>query len=153
MPPVDPSEHRIELRRRYAAPPSAVFAAWTTMETLVKFICPGNPGGAKVSIDARLGGRFHIDMLGLPDQVYPHDGVYLEFDPPRRLRFSWISLACPAELGSEVTLDFHDLGGGRTELVLVHERLGSAQDVEGHTTGWAAILDQLTSVAGASAAA
>lgn len=143
MSPADTSAHRIELRRRYSAPPAAVFAAWTTAETLVKFICPGNPGGAKVALDPRLGGRFHIDMLGLPDQVYPHDGVYLEFDPPRRLRFSWISLACPAELGSEVTIDFHDLGGGQTELVLVHERLASAKDVDGHQTGWNAIFEQL----------
>ncbi|MFN0180860.1 MAG: SRPBCC domain-containing protein [Gemmatimonadales bacterium] len=142
MPATDQTSLKIELRRTIDAPPERVFAAWTTAELLRAFICPGRPGGAEVTVDARLGGRFHIDMLGEPGQVWPHDGEYLEFDPPRRLRFTWISLACPAELRSEVSIDFIARGAA-TEVILVHERLATAKDVEGHTVGWTAILEQL----------
>ena len=146
MPTVETTPLRIELRRTIAAPPERVFAAWTTEALLRAFICPGRPGGARVTIDARLGGRFHIDMLGEEEgQVWPHDGEYLEFDPPRRLRFTWVSLACPAEVGSQVSIDFSAKGGG-TEIVLVHERLATAKDVDGHTKGWTAIFDQLAAV-------
>lgn len=78
MPATDTSPLRLELRRTIAAPPERIFAAWTTPELLRGFITPGRPGHATVTVDARLGGRFHIDMLGAAGEVYPHDGEYLE---------------------------------------------------------------------------
>jgi uncharacterized protein YndB with AHSA1/START domain len=123
-------------------PAIRVFEAWTDPKHLARFMCPGRMDSAKVTADARVGGTFHIDMVGEAGTVYPHDGTYLEVDPPRRLKFTWISLACPAELNSVVTIDFVDRDGS-TELILIHESLTDEKSRDGHTVGWTAILTQL----------
>jgi uncharacterized protein YndB with AHSA1/START domain len=132
---------RLELSRRIAAPRDKVFGLWTTPAHLERFICPGNTG-ASVQADVRVGGRFHIDMFGPKGQVWPHDGEYLEVDAPRRLRFTWISQASPAELNSIVTVDFEDDSGG-TLVTLVQERFANPKEQAGHTEGWTMILNQL----------
>ena len=135
---------RLELSRRIAAPRDKVFGLWTTPAHLERFICPGNTG-ASVQADVRVGGRFHIEMFGSKGQVWPHDGEYLEVDPPRRLRFTWISEHSPAELNSIVTVDFEDDGGG-TLVTLVQERFSNETEQAGHTEGWTMILDQLATL-------
>jgi uncharacterized protein YndB with AHSA1/START domain len=137
--------YQVEVRRVIARPADEVFAAWLTPASLEKWICPGG-AGARVTVDARVGGRFHIDMLGLNGEVWEHDGEYLELDSPRRLAFTWVSEGCGAPLGSVVTVDFHDLGS-ETEVVLVHSGFPSAKGRDDHAIGWAEILSQLAAIA------
>ena len=134
----------LELKRVISAPAARVFAAWTSADSLKKFITPGNPGHAVVECDARVGGRFRIDMHGKDGKVFRHDGEYLEVDPPRRLKFSWISDATNHR-ATIVTIDFKPQGQ-MTEVTLVHEGLDSVKSVNGHTTGWTAILEQQEAV-------
>jgi uncharacterized protein YndB with AHSA1/START domain len=47
-------------------------------------------GTATAQIDPRVGGRFHIDMMG-QGQTFPHDGEYLRLERPRLIEFTWIS--------------------------------------------------------------
>lgn len=139
---------RIELRRTIPRPAWEVFAAWTTPDCLAGWICPGG-AGARVRADIRVGGRFHIDMLGPNGEVWPHTGEYLEVDPPRRLAFTWVSPGangCPASLSAGVTLDFHDLGEA-TELVLAHFGFPDAASHRDHVVGWTEILLQLAGLA------
>jgi uncharacterized protein YndB with AHSA1/START domain len=131
---------RLELKRVLAAPRERVFAAWTTAETMRKFMTPGNPGHADVTCDVRVGGQFTIDMHGQEGKVYHHEGEYLVVDPPSRLQFTWIS-ASTNQRPTVVTIDFKAMGE-KTEVTLLHEGLDSVQSRDGHAKGWTTILDQ-----------
>lgn len=132
---------RVQARRVIARPAEAVFDAWLTVESMERWFCAGGTG-ARVSVDARVGGRFRVDMLSHKGRPYPHEGEYLEIDRPRRLSFTWISEACPAAVGSVVTVEFIAQGSA-TEVVLTHYGFASAQDALNHTNGWAEILEKL----------
>ena len=135
---------KLEIKRVLSAPIDRVFAAWTDPQSLRQFITPGNPGHADVECDVRVGGKFRIDMHGTDGKVFKHTGEYLEVLPPRRLKFTWIS-AATNQLPTVVTIDFRSLGE-KTEITLVHDGLDSVKNVEGHTKGWTAILEQLSAV-------
>jgi uncharacterized protein YndB with AHSA1/START domain len=136
---------KLEVKRVLSAPADRVFAAWTSAESLRQFITPGNPGHADVECDVRVGGKFRIDMQGTDGKVFKHNGEYLEVIPPKRLKFTWIS-ASTNQRPTVVTIDFKPLGE-KTEITLVHDGLDSVKNVEGHTKGWTAILEQLADVA------
>lgn len=137
---------KLQVTRVLPAPVDRVFAAWTDAQTLRQFITPGNPGHADVECDVRVGGKFRIDMHGKDGKIFHHEGEYLEVLPPKRLKFTWIS-AATNQRATVVTIDFKPLGE-KTEITLVHESLDSMKNVEGHTTGWTAILEQLEAVSG-----
>ena len=136
-----PEAMRLEVRRLISGPREAVFRAWTTPETLEQFMCPGRRDSARVTCDPRPGGRFTIDMLGDQDQVWHHEGEYLEVTSPSRLKFTWISVSTENR-PTIVTIDFIDRDG-KTELVLVHEGLPNEKERKGHAEGWTEILKQL----------
>ena len=132
---------KLEITRVLSAPIDRVFAAWTDAESLRQFITPGNPGHADVECDVRVGGKFRVDMHGTDGKIFKHNGEYLEVLPPKRLKFTWIS-AATNQRPTVVTIDFKSLGE-KTQITLVHDGLDSVKNVEGHTTGWSAILEQL----------
>jgi uncharacterized protein YndB with AHSA1/START domain len=78
----------LTLRRVLPFPPATVFAAWIDPDRLARWMSPF--GEAQADVDARVGGRFWIVMLG-PDRTIEHTGEYREVDPPRRLVFTWRS--------------------------------------------------------------
>ena len=80
----------IHLTRRIAASPEDVFDPWTDPESLAQWMVPIAGGSTNARVDARVGGRFHIDMTG-NGTTYPHDGEYLRVDRPHLLEFTWIS--------------------------------------------------------------
>ena len=132
---------RLEVRRLISGSREAVFRAWTTPETMEKFMCPGRRDSARVTCDPRPGGRFTIDMMGDQGQVWHHEGEYLEVTAPSRLKFTWIS-ASTHHRATVVTVDFLDRDG-KTEVVLVHEGLPDQKERDGHTVGWTEILKQV----------
>ncbi len=129
------------LRRRLAAPPERVFAAWTEPALLAQWMSPF--AAAEAETDVRVGGAFSIIMLG-QGQAIRHTGTYLEVVPPRRLVFTWQSpYTGPDPSVVSVSIEAADDGG--SELVLVHDRLSAAQ-IESHRGGWAGILDNLATL-------
>jgi uncharacterized protein YndB with AHSA1/START domain len=133
--------NEIRLTRKIAATPDEVFDAWTDAESLAQWLVPIAGGSTTARVDARVGGTFHIDMIG-NDQVYPHDGEYLRIERPRLLEFTWISHATRGER-SIVTVELRPLGSEETELTLVHRLLPDASAAESHLGGWGRGLDRL----------
>ena len=131
------------------APREAVFAAWLDADGMRTWMCPGDIKHADVEIDARVGGMFRIVMHGVED-TYEMAGEYVEIDPPSRIVFTWISHAVQGVGGSLVTLEFREKGA-ETELVLTHERLGSAEVAAQHESGWSSVFDKLAAYLGAEA--
>jgi len=128
------------LRKQMDASCEEVFDAWTDPMSLIEFMKPGPMQRVDVDVDARVGGKFRIDMIGVGD-VHSHTGEYLAIDRPRLLKFTWTSKSTDNR-PSVVTIELTPRGATRCELVLTHVGLPETQ-VPGHTAGWTAITDLL----------
>lgn len=133
----------VRIERTIPAPPERVFEAWLDPATIAGWLSP--TGRARAEVDASVGGRFRVVMLGDPGDPVAGDGLvhtgeYLEIDRFRRLVFTWVSPYTGPE-PSRVTVDFEEAGSA-TRVVLLHEQL-PADAVASHRGGWGAILDNL----------
>ena len=132
------------LSRTYDAPRERVYAAWTDPAILSKFLGPGDVKCTDIELDVRQGGAFSLVMVRPDGERLPARGTYREVQPPSRLSMTWTWEEDRPEDETEtlLTLEFFDRGG-KTELVLTHENLASAESRENHEEGWNAILDSL----------
>lgn len=130
----------VRIRRELPATPGEVFAAWTDVESLKKWLCPGDTRVTAAELDLRVGGRFRIVMSDEGGD-YENVGEYLEIERPRRLVFNWRS---PGTENREtrVTVTLRPSAGG-TELTLVHERLPNQDSATRHQKGWSSIAEKL----------
>ena len=120
-----------------------------------------DPGKRKLwfcggSTDERVGGEivFEFDHRRLAEseppekyasqEVATHHGEILEYDPPRRLVFTWFESA--GGESSEVAIDLTPLDGGRTELDLIHKGVVGREMLVGVFAGWHGHFDLLAEV-------
>ena len=134
----------VTVRRRIAAGAAELFDAWLDAASLAAWMRPGQVLRTAAKVDARVGGAYEVVMHRAGDSVL-HTGVYREIDRPRRLVFTWISPATELR-ESLVTVDFHALGTGGTEVVVTHERLPDGEAGPSHTEGWTLALEKLASL-------
>ena len=134
-----------EIRRRLAAPPDRVFAAFADPDQVALWLKPAPEISLTVlAFDFRVGGAYRF-AYHLPDgQTVVIGGVYERIDPPGRLTFSWV-IEPPDEhagLRSRVVVAIADVGDG-AELHIRHERLTLPGAVERHAGGWRGAIDHL----------
>ncbi len=104
------------ITRIFQAPPELVFECMTTPDHLTHF---WGPAGAStplegITVEPRPGGRFETLMVNdETGEEYPMRGVFVDFDPPRKLTFT----EADVEGGMTTSIVFNDLGDGRTETV------------------------------------
>lgn len=138
---------RVEVRRRLAAGPEQVFAAFAEARLVARWLSPSPE--IKLTLlqfDFREGGsyRFAYDFPGGRTIVA---GRYRSIEPPSKIVFSW-SVEPPDEhagIDSEVTVTIRR-DGTETELVIRHEKLTRAGAAERHDQGWRGALDQLARI-------
>ena len=140
------------VRRRFAAAPAKVFAAFADAELVGRWLSPAPEIRITVlQFDFRVGGayRFAYDVPG--GQIMIVGGVYRSIVPPAKIVFSWIIEPPDMHAGIEsvVTVTIEPDGGG-AELLIRHERLARPDAVERHATGWHGALDRLATLLGAS---
>lgn len=130
----------LEVERVIPGSIDKVFDAWLDPDQLKRWMTPG-PGmsAPRVTVDPKVGGRFHITMKKDQNEI-PHDGEYRVIDRPNKLVFTWVSAPAGDTL---VTVRFQKVSETSTKVVLVHERLATAQSRDGHQGGWGGILDAL----------
>ena len=128
----------VEVRRLIKASPAALFEAWLDPEQLGVWMCPFDGTHSVATIDARVGGKYKIDMH-TPRGVVEHQGEYVVIEPNSKLVFTWNSPHTGGD--SLVTVTFARKNGA-TELVLVHEKLPSDK-MDAHNNGWNSGLDKL----------
>src|SRR5690349_20544707 len=119
--------NEIRLSRRIAAPPAVVFDAWTRAEQVNQWMIPAGPDSTRAQLDARVGGRFHIDMNNA-GTVVPHDGEYLRLERPHLIEFTWV-YPYTDHKRSVVTVELKAAGRGATDLTLTHKLLPNAKAV------------------------
>lgn len=141
------SETSLRLERTYDASPEEVFDAWTNPEVLRRWWAVDPAGRTPVAdVDLRVGGRYRLSMEDPSGTRHTVGGEYHEVSRPERLVYSWCWEQDNGEPGhvSTVTVEFH-ADGERTNLVLEHTDLASAESRDQHAHGWNACLDILES--------
>jgi uncharacterized protein YndB with AHSA1/START domain len=124
------------VRRVIDAEPERVYAAWTTPERIRSWWRPGPVRCPAAEVDLRVGGRYRIANEFPDGRIIWAVGTFEEIEPPRRLVYSW--RMGDAAVDSRVVVQF-EARGGRTEVIVTHERLAPAIRKE-HLDGWTGCL-------------
>ncbi len=135
----------LTIRRRIAAPPAKVYAAWIEPEKLARWWGPAGCEMIDASIDARTGGTFRIRFkeAGPEGEIHDVSGTYDAVEPDAKLSFSWQWITMP-ERKSHVTLTFMaEDHGSATILTLQHTQFFDERARDGHQEGWSSALDKL----------
>jgi uncharacterized protein YndB with AHSA1/START domain len=151
MPPQDAaSSVSLVVRRFIAAPPDAVFAAWTEPAHLLKWWGPRGVTLAAAEIDLRVGGRYRLANEFEDGSVLLIAGVFEVIDRPRRITYTWAHepLDGGAAETTRVTVRFVNRDRG-TEVIVVHQGIRSAHSRRSHRAGWAECLDGLAAAGSA----
>jgi len=145
----------LTISRLIAAPPSAVWNAWSVLENLAKWWIPAPIECQVVTLDLRPGGGFVTRMreAGASD-FQPHiDGCFLEAIPNERLVFTTVLTEGwqPAEpwlaLTAILTFEAQDGGTLYSARVLHKTPEDSAKhDEMGFYEGWGTAIGQLAAL-------
>jgi uncharacterized protein YndB with AHSA1/START domain len=105
---------------------------------------PGEIVAVRVDADARVGGRYRIEMLRPSGEAHNVGGVYREIVPNEKLVFTWSWDPAPGDEPHEslVTVLLKPDEGG-TLLTVIHEQLFDEESRAGHEGGWNGALDKL----------
>ncbi len=141
--PSAPTGFALSLERTIAATPERVFAAFTQADQLARWFRPSPDHRCTVPVlEARVGGRYRIELLHPDGRTSVASGTYEEISPPRRLVFSWTWEDKPEHLVSRIIVNIEPQGAG-TRLVFVHEQLPTIESAENHKKGWTGCLEAL----------
>lgn len=137
---IDADDVCARVERLILAPPERVFDAFLDPARIPLWFAPGLGPMTRVEVEARPGGRFHLDQRR-ESGVVAHSGTYEVIDRPRSIVFTWeVEGAGGASL---VSLDFAPHKGGT--LVCVTHALGAGFEAYVVRTegGWTRMLESL----------
>lgn len=139
-------EHdRLDVERYVAAPPEAVWTAWTTESGLARWWWAGWDDTTH-HVDLRVGGdyRFTAPAAGIAVR-----GNYLAIDAPRRLEMTWVWIDDDEGEGPVETVVVELDPSGDGTRVRVHHRGPWTTDEpsERYRQGWDHVLDRLAATA------
>jgi len=144
---------KLQLTRVFDAPRELIFKAWTDANQFQQWFGAAACDGAalkSLKADARVGGKYRIQVQKDDGEFFTTVGTYREVKPPERLVFTWqfekdgsgdeYGEVEPPEM--LVTLEFK-VCGKQTELILTHEKFASVESRDRHNEGWTRCLDSL----------
>ena len=133
----------VTLKRRFAASPEKVYAAWTDPARLAQWFGPSQTiaGSVKAEMDVRVGGRFRASFKTDDGEFHEVSGIYREVVPNQKLVFTWAWYTTP-ERESLVTVFIRGEGEG-SMLTLTHEQFFDEAARDGHKRGWTGTLEKL----------
>ena len=144
---------KLQVTRVFDAPRELVFRAWTDVNQFQQWFGAAACEGASlesVKMDARVGGKYRLQLRRADGEYFTTMGIYREVKPPERLVFTWqfekdgggdeFGEVEPPEM--VVTVDFK-ARGAQTELTLTHEKFGSDESRDRHEEGWGRCLKEL----------
>ncbi len=137
------------VRRLIRAPAARLFAAWTEPDHLLRWWGPRGVTCIGAQVDLRVGGAYRLGNRHLDGRETWIYGHFEEVFPPHRLAYTWCLEGNPRP-AERVTVRF-EARGGATEVIVVHERIGSETLRVGHAAGWEGCLDGLKRLCGAGA--
>jgi uncharacterized protein YndB with AHSA1/START domain len=118
--------------------PAELFRHWTQPELLTQW------WPAEAELEPRMGGRY---CLSWPSMSWHLRGIYTEFEPGRKLAFTWKWDHEPATPERHVHVAFEPIGDIGTQLTITHGTYANSQqdqqEREGHLEGWTYFLRRL----------
>ncbi|GJD94953.1 SRPBCC family protein [Methylobacterium iners] len=149
----DPTENReLVLTRHIAAPPAAIYRAWTDPELLKQWFAPLPYTTPFAELDVRPGGANRIVMRSPDGQDMPNRGVYLEVVENERLVVTdafteaWVPSEKPF---MTLILTFEaEEGGTRYTARIRHWTVADreAHEAMGFHEGWGVCAEQLAAL-------
>ena len=104
----------LTLRRRIAAVPRLVYAAWTDPAMIVMWWGPAGAKTLSAEADPRPGGRYHVVFTTPDGESHDVSGTYRDANPHSLLSFTWMWRTLP-DRTSFVTLTFEGEGCSRRQ--------------------------------------
>ena len=83
---------KLQLTRVFDAPRELVFKAWTDANQFKQWFGAAACDGASlqsVKVDARVGGKYRLQVRRPDGEFFTTVGIYREVKPPERLVFTW----------------------------------------------------------------
>lgn len=152
MPSVSQSAARVQMTddrvlrisRRLKAPRALVFKVFTDPAHLVRWFGPEGFTVAECKVEARVGGKFYVDMRSPEGKPHRATGRFQAVDVHSRLVLTWAWLDEADKTGHEtlLTLTFEKIGD-ETDLVLHQEVFESADACASHNQGWSSCFNRL----------
>jgi uncharacterized protein YndB with AHSA1/START domain len=136
----------VALDRVIAAPRSKVYRAWLDPELLARWMGPDDFSVSVATVDERVGGAHHVEMLDADGGQHAFESVIEELVPDERIVLTF--KFHPDAEETLLTLTFRDAEGGGTALRLEHERitLAGPLDTQSVDTGWSQTLAKLAAL-------
>lgn len=131
----------LTIKRRIAAPPEKVYAAWTDPQKLMQWFGPEGATMISATADARVGGRYHIVFRTPDGEEHDVSGTYRDVVPNEKLTFGWMWRTLP-DRASQVTITLKPDGAG-TLLTLFHEQFFDEGARDRHNEGWSGTMEKL----------
>jgi uncharacterized protein YndB with AHSA1/START domain len=129
----------LSIKRHYPAPPEKVWKALITPAALQQWMGVSDEYRVPVAeVDARAGGRYHIQMVAPDGRELDVSGVYREVSPTTRLVYTWAWKGTP-ERESLVTWELRAKDGG-TDVTLTHSEFADEEARAQHEQGWMGAL-------------
>jgi uncharacterized protein YndB with AHSA1/START domain len=123
-------------------PPERVFKALTTSELTKWWGSAELYRTTKFEIDLKPGGRWRTEGVGADGSPFHVEGEVLEVDAPHRLVQTW-KQSWDAGPATTITYTLAAIPTGTRVTVRHTGFVGRAQSCEGHSNGWARVLDWL----------
>jgi len=139
----------VTLTRSVNAPALQAYAAWTDPDLLGRWFAPAPYTAERVEADARIGGRWRVDVIDGAGGRHSTAGEYRELVPGRRIvktcrhQGPGQAVSGPQTL---VTVTFDETGPGSTEVTITHEP--AVDPAEALRAGWEDCLDKLAALLG-----
>jgi glutathione S-transferase len=141
----EPAGVSLVTRRLIRAPAQRLFDAWTQPALLLQWWGPRGVTCIGAEVDLRVGGAYRLGNRFPDGRVVWIHGQFEEIAPPHRLCYTW-SLEGDPRPPERVTVRFEPQGAA-TEVIVVHERIGSPELRERHAASWEGCLDGLEALA------
>jgi uncharacterized protein YndB with AHSA1/START domain len=139
------TERTITLERELDAPRDLVWKVWTDPDEITKWWGPEGFTTPRESIeyDLRPGGTARMTMIGPDGTEYPNSGHFTVVEPPERLGWAEEGIEHPMLEAVNTTIEFADLGGDRTKVVITSRMTCAEELVQMANAGWNGQLDKL----------
>lgn len=139
------AERTIVIERELAAPRELVWKVWTDPDEVAKWWGPEQFTTPRESIefDLRPGGVSRMTMVGPDGTEYPNSGHFTVVEPPARLGWAEEGVDSPMMDAVDTLIEFVDLGGDRTKVVITSRMTCAEELVDMANAGWNSQLDKL----------
>jgi uncharacterized protein YndB with AHSA1/START domain len=137
------ADNELLIVRTFDAPPSVVFALWSSAEHMKRWMGPKNFTCPEATIDFRVGGTYRAMIKSAEHGENWFTGVYREIVPDKRLvfTFTWENEGPSAGIETLVTITFEERDG-KTVQTFHQAPFRNVERRDSHVGGWSQAFDK-----------